>query len=102
MSKFSRASTIAAFVVAIALLSSAFAHQLQWGAPGYQDSFWIPIELGALVSALLGIIPQLVAAVVLFRGGGQWRFLGIAGLLALLIAIAGGLALDAATLLYAT
>ena len=103
--RFARFTSLLSLVVAITLVVAAAMHQLQWGAPAYRTSTWIPVEIITLGLAVLLVIPQVVATVYLIvkrRDDARSMWIGVLAVVSLPASIVLAIVLDAATLIYAT
>lgn len=105
MLKFAKFTTVFSFVIVASAVLSALAHQSQLGSPGYTKSPLILVEVVAVLGALLWLLPQFVALIMLIvkrEEAGPWVIVGAFGLLALLVGGYGTCVIDAETVLFAT
>ena len=83
----------------------ALGHQLHLGSPEYVDSPLILVEVLCVLSALIWLLPQLIALIVLIakrQEAGRWVIAGAFALLVLLVGGYGACVIDSETVLFAT
>lgn len=105
MLKFAKFSTVLSFVIAGLALIAALLHQTQLDTPAYTESPLILVEVFAVLAALVWLIPQLVALIMLIvkrQEAGRWVVVGAFGVLILLVGGYGTCVIDAETVLFAT
>lgn len=105
MLKFAKFATVLSFIIAGSAVIAALAHQTQWDTPAYTGSPLILVEVVAVLGALLWLVPQFVALIMLIvkrKEAGPWVIVGAFGLLALLVGGYGTCVIDAETVLFAT
>jgi hypothetical protein len=97
-----KSSTVLAVLVGLTISIAAAIHSTQTGA-SYRNSPLIGVEIIGVFLALLGVLPQLVAATfLLVRKQLGWGIAALVGVVVLIGGIVLAVALDMATIIYAT